>query len=584
MNIEMLTRIGSNEETIDKLASLIEIGISLSAEKDRDKLLRLILEHGQRLCRCDAATMYLINGDGHLEFSLRTKGDQLPARALPLHDPETGEPDEKHVATWVALHPHTVNIDDVYDDSRFDLSGTHEFDRLSGYRTVSLLTVPMRSRAGTVVGVLQFLNALDEDGQVSPFRSANIHLAEALAAQAAVAIENHALIDARSELINSIIRMIASAIDARSAHTGEHCARVPSLALMLAEAASASNEGSLAGFRFAGADEWREFRIGAWMHDCGKISTPDQVLDKGAKLEMFYNRIHEVRTRFEVLRRDAEIARLKAIADGADRQQEDQRFAERCAQLEDDFRFVASANLGVERTDAADAARLRKIASQTWTSHFDRRLGLTPAEIARAGTDPHAPSDVRGQQPLLSDRPEHCIEHTPRDRELFAQGFQVDVPEHRYNFGEVHNLSVRSGTLTPEERFISRSHVMHTLAMLELIPFPEGMKRIPEYAGTHHETLIGTGYPRRLNAEQLSIPARVMAIADIFEAITAPDRPYRRPNSLSEAMALLAGFRDRGTIDPELFALFLSSGLHRRYAEQFLAPDQIDHVDISRYL
>ncbi|MCB1954228.1 MAG: GAF domain-containing protein [Rhodocyclaceae bacterium] len=579
-----LSALQTNAETIDKLTSLIEIGISLSSERDRNKLLALILEHGKRLCHCDAATMYLIDGKDRLAFSLRTRGDPLPVSYLDLHDPQTGAPNENHLATWVALHPHSVVIDNAYDEPRFDLSGTHEMDRLSGYRTVSMLTVPMRSRGGTVVGVLQFLNALDGDAQVTPFAHPLVQVAEALAAQAAVAIENHALVEGRSQLIDSIIRMIASAIDARSPHTGDHCERVPSLALMIAEAANAADEGTLADFRFRSQEEWREFRIGAWMHDCGKITTPDQVLDKGAKLEMFYNRIHEVRMRFEVLRRDAEIARLQALLDGEDHAAADARFAETCAHLSDDFRFVAEMNLGAESTRPEDIARLRKIASTTWTSHYDRRLGLTPAELSRMGSDPASAADPWGEERLLQDRPEHRVPHTPRDRDLFAGGFRVDVPKHRFDYGELHNLSVPSGTLTPEERFLSRAHVMHTLAMLELIPFPEGMTRVPEYAGTHHETLTGTGYPRKLDADDLSIPARIMAIADIFEAVTAPDRPYRKPNTLSEALDLLAGFRNRGTIDPDLFALFLRSGIHLRYAEQYLTPEQIDPVDIARYL
>lgn len=584
MPFSSLAEFRNEAETIDKLASLIEIGISLSAERDRNKLLQLILDHGKRLCQCDAATMYLIRGDDELEFSLRTKGDPLPVAHLNLHDPVTGAPNENHLATWVALHPHTVVIDDAYDESRFDLSGTHEIDQLSGYRTVSMLTVPMRGRSGAVVGVLQFLNALDDEGAIVPFRDSLVRFAEALAAQAAIAIDNHALMEGRSELIDAIIRMIASAIDARSPHTGEHCERVPSLAMMLVDAASAVKAGPLADFRFRSQDEWREFRIGAWMHDCGKITTPDQVLEKGAKLEMFYNRIHEVRMRFEVLRRDAEIERLQAMISGGDAAEADARFAQRCAQLAEDFEFIARMNHGAERSAPEDIERLRALAAETWQSHFDRRLGLTPGELQRMGADPDAPQDSWVREKLLQDRPEHRVPHTPRDRHLFSRGFRVDVPQHRFDFGELHNLSVSSGTLTAEERFLSRAHVMHTLAMLELIPFPEGMRRIPEYAGTHHETLTGTGYPRRLRADELSIPARIMAIADIFEAVTAPDRPYRKPNSLSEAVGLLAEFRDRGTIDPELFALFLTSGIHLRYAEQYLNPDQIDSVDISRYL
>ncbi|MCB1886665.1 MAG: GAF domain-containing protein [Rhodocyclaceae bacterium] len=579
-----LSNLQTSAETVDKLTSLIEIGISLSAERDRNKLLSLILEHGKRLCHCDAATMYLVDDEDRLAFSLRTRGDPLPVSHLALHDPVTGAPNERHLATWVALHPHSVVIDDAYDEPRFDLSGTHEMDRLSGYHTQSMLTVPMRSRAGTVVGVLQFLNALDTDGQVVPFRHPLVQVAEALAAQAAVAIENHALLEGRAELIDAIIQMIAGAIDARSPHTGEHCARVPTLALMLAEAAGASEEGVHANFRFRSQDAWREFRIGAWMHDCGKITTPDHVLEKGAKLEMFYNRIHEVRMRFEILRRDADIARLQSVIDGEDPAQADARFAETCTRLAEDFAFVAGMNLGAESTRPEDVERLRRIGDQAWTSHFDRRLGLTPAEHQRLGPDAAAPAGASRRERLLQDRPEHRISHTPRDRELFARGFRVDVPKYRLDHGEMHNLSVPSGTLTPEERFLSRAHVMHTLSMLELIPFPDGLKRVPEYAGTHHESLTGNGYPRRMSADELSVPARIMAIADIFEALTAPDRPYRKANSLSEAIELLAGFRDRGSIDPDLFALFLREGIHLRYAEQFLKPEQIDSVNIARYV
>jgi len=353
MTMSKLARISGDAESFDRLASLIEIGISLSAERDRDKLLQLILEHGRRLCQCDAATMYLVTGDDRLTFSLRTRGDPLPVGHLDLHDPHSGAPNERHLATWVALHPHSVLIDDAYDEPRFDLSGTHEIDRLSGYRTVSMLTVPMRARTGVVVGVLQFLNALDEDGRIVPFGRSLVPFAEALAAQAAVAIDNHALMDGRSQLIDSIIQMIASAIDARSPHTGEHCERVPSLAMMLAEAASASEEGSLRDFRFKSGDDWREFRIGAWMHDCGKITTPDQVLEKGAKLEMFYNRIHEVRTRFEVLRRDAEIAMLKARLEGTEARQAEAEFARRCRQLDQDFSSTSAASGWTAPTSSA---------------------------------------------------------------------------------------------------------------------------------------------------------------------------------------------------------------------------------------
>ncbi len=569
--------------TEQKLASLVENGLLLSKERDRDKLLRHILFSGRELCNCDAGTMYLKTDHGTLRFALRTNEIGLPRMEIPLADPDTGKPNESFASIYVALHGETVFIDDVYRETRFDMAGTKQFAEESGYKTVSMLTVPMSPRKGEVTGVLQFVNALDPDtGQIIPFSKEIAGFVEALASQSAVALENFNLLDAQKALMDSMIRLIAGAIDTKSPYTGGHCERVPELAVMLAQEAAKVDSGPLAGFRFETEEEWREFQIGVWLHDCGKVTTPEYVVDKATKLETIYNRIHEVRTRFEVLLRDAEIERLNAVATGTDPAAAAEGFAARKAQLIDDFAFIAECNIGGEFMAPEKVERVRKIAGETWLRHFDDRLGLSHEELKRYEGTPAADRPVR--EPLLADQPHHIL---PRgvDKALDPKyGFQVKVPQHLYNFGEVYNLSIGRGTLTEEERFKINEHIIQTIVMLEAMPFPKDLRRVPEYAGTHHETLIGSGYPRKLTKEQLSVPARITAIADIFEALTASDRPYKKAKTLSESVKILSFFKKDRHIDPDLFDLFLRSGVYRRYAEKFLKPEQIDEVDIAKYV
>jgi HD-GYP domain-containing protein (c-di-GMP phosphodiesterase class II) len=570
-------------EAREQLASLVENGLLLASERDRDKLLRHILMAGKRICNADAATLYLKTDSGGLRFALRSRSDSLPSTELPLIDPHTGLPDEHHVCTSVALHNRSVLIDDVYAESRFDLSGTRHFDLESGYRTVSMLAVPMAPRGGEVIGVLQFINATDRrNNKVVAFSQQDASFVEALAAQAAVALENHHLMAAQNELIDAMVRILAGAIDAKSAHTGGHCERVPQLAMMLAEEACRVDSGPLADFRFASADEWREFRIGAWLHDCGKVTTPEHIVEKATKLEVIHNRIHEVRLRFEILRRDAEIARLQARLDGADPAAADAVFAASVRELEDDFAFVAGCNIGGETLAGAAVERLHAIAGRHWLRHFDDRLGLSNEELARVEMLPAAALPV--QERLLADKPHHLIPRPASPGLDPAYGFRMAVPEHLYNQGELYNLSVSRGTLTVEDRYKINEHIMQTIVMLEQLPLPKNLRRVPEYAGTHHETLRGSGYPRGLSREQLSVPARIMAIADIFEALTACDRPYKKAKTLSESIAILAQLKESDHIDPDLFDLFLTTGLYRRYGERYLKPEQMDDIDVAAYI
>jgi HD-GYP domain-containing protein (c-di-GMP phosphodiesterase class II) len=389
--------------------------------------------------------------------------------------------------------------------------------------------------------------------------------------------------ESQKRLLDAFIRLIAEAIDAKSPYTGGHCKRVPLIAERLLQEAHRSREGELADFRLEGAEAWEEFERGAWLHDCGKITTPEYVVDKATKLETIHNRIHEVRTRFEVLWRDAEIRYYEGLLAGDAREKLERELRREHAALLEEFDFIARVNIGGEFLDAESRERVERIARRTWLRHFDDRLGLSEAERQRMERVPVRP--LPAEERLLDDRPEHRIERTDFDREAYEKaGFTMPVPELLYNRGEVYNLTIERGTLTPEERFKINEHVIQTLRMLQQLPLPENMKRIPEYAGTHHEQMNGGGYPRSLKAEELSIPARVMAIADIFEALTASDRPYKKGKKLSVALKIMAGMARDGHIDSRLFGLFVRSELYREYAQKYLRPEQLDRVDVEAIL
>ncbi|MES2185039.1 MAG: HD domain-containing phosphohydrolase [Pseudomonadota bacterium] len=566
-----------------KLEKLVQTGILLGRAQERDALLRHVLFGARDIAHCAVATLFIKTDHQTLRFAMRTLDGALPSFEIPLYDAATGDANTQFAVARAALSGKSLVIDDVYSETRFDMSGTKHFHEGTDLHIVSMLNVPLQPRDGEVVGVLQLLNALDPaTGEVVPFDAETVGFIEALAAQSAVAIDNQNLARAQVELMDSMIKILAGAIDAKSAYTGGHCERVPELAFMLAEEASKVDTGPLAGFSFKTEAEWREFRIGAWLHDCGKVTTPEYVVDKATKLEINYNRIHEIRMRFEVLLRDAEIAALQAVAAGQDGGSARAAYAARRQQLRDDFAFVAEANIGGEFMAPDKVERVKAIAGETWWRQFDDRLGLSHEESKRHDGEPAPP--LPAPEPLLADKPWHVVPRVA-DKALDPKyGFQVKVPEHLYNYGEVYNLCIGRGTLSEEERFKINEHIIQTIVMLDNMPFPDNLKRVPEYAGTHHETLIGTGYPRRLTAAQMSIPSRIMAIADIFEALTASDRPYKKAKSLSESIQILSFFKKDQHIDGDLFDLFLRSGAYLRYARQYLQPEQIDEVDLTRYL
>jgi HD-GYP domain-containing protein (c-di-GMP phosphodiesterase class II)/ABC-type amino acid transport substrate-binding protein len=394
------------------------------------------------------------------------------------------------------------------------------------------------------------------------------------------AIQRHE--KAQEELLDAFIKVIAQAIDDKSPHTAGHCERVPELAFMLARAAEQSDQGPFKEFAFKNEEEWREFQVAAWLHDCGKITTPEHIIDKGTKLETIYNRIHEVRMRFEVLWRDAEIDYLIQLAQpGADQAELAQQKNDKQQQLRDDFAFIANANVGGEFISEEDVAKLHELAEITWLRYFDDQLGLSSGEISRLQTDSRP---LPATEKLLVDRPEHLIErHHSTDYDP-KFGIKMAVPKYLYNLGELHNLAISRGTLSAEDRFKINEHIISTIKMLESLPFPDELKRVPRYASTHHETMKGTGYPRKLTGEQLSMPERIMVLADIYEALTAADRPYKKAKPVSQALDILHKMVQNDHIDVEVFELFLRSGVYLQYAQRFLPARQIDEIDINQYL
>lgn len=582
MRVALQTRTRALEQVSDQLAALIETGASLVHETDRARLVQAVLAAAREVTRVQAAALFVRDDTDQLR-ALATSGfspGYVPA-PMDLHDPGLRR---TSMVVQVALAGEAFVVDDAATDTREPLADWLRMSPQAGLATVSVACLPLRAPDGQIMGVMQLFNARDENGQTVPFGANLLRYAQALAAQAAVALDKHRLVEAQRQLLDALVRILADAVDAKSPYTGRHSARVPALAMMLGREAHAATSGPLAAFGLHSDEAWREFHVGAALHDCGKVTTPEHVIDKATKLETVYNRLHEVRMRFEVVLRDARIEALQDQLQGrATAQQAEAEAARRAAQLVQEFAFLAACNQGSEAPmTPEDMARVRAIGQQRWQRHFDDRLGLSWHELALRRQVP-APA-LPASETLLADQPWHLVPRDAAEHSALTEGFQMRVPAQLYNLGEVYNLCVARGTLTEEERFKVNEHIIHTIRMLESAHFPAAFRRVPEYAGTHHETLDGLGYPRGLRAEALSVPARIMAIADIFEALTAQDRPYKQGKPLSEALAILQRLVQRGKIDADLFALFLRSGVYLRYAQRFLVPAQIDSVDIEALL
>ena len=556
------------------LASFIEISASLSAEQQFDALLDKVLRETLDISEADGGLLYLIDErSGSLEpQQLIIDGATQQAQTMPAYPA-----DSTQLPEWLRQAA----------DGDAALSLNLGFERAGEYQTLlhrldsprmRLVACGLHNRRGVAVGVLVlFQRDSGEEDQSSLLRPERIALCRAISGVAALCIDSQRLLLNQKQLLDAVIQLIAGAIDAKSPYTGGHCQRVPELTLMLAQAA-ARDEQRFAAFQ-PSADEWEALHIASWLHDCGKVTTPEYVVDKATKLECITDRIHEIRTRFEVLKRDAWIDYWQGLAEGGDRASLSQARDQQLAQLDDDFTFVARCNLGAERVATEDLERLRQISGRTWLRTLDDRIGVSWEEAQRMARTPAPALPVA--EPLLADRPEHLVERLPGER-LEADnpwGFNMRVPQYRFNRGELYNLSVARGTLTEEERYIINHHMVQTIRMLAHLPLPPHLAQVPEIAGGHHEKMDGSGYPRGLTGEQMSLPARMMAIADIFEALTAADRPYKKAKPISEALTIMADMCRHAHVDPQLFELFVRAGVYRDYAERFLATEQIDTVD-----
>ena len=546
----------------------IEISTAVAAERDFDRLLPRLLSETISAAEADGGLLYLNDNEKLLPTTaLKSDGTALPLSAASIAATAT----ETLLGRALSKGQTSSGQLDEADIAALGLSET-----LAATGASHAIAVPLLNRDKNLVGALLLLRHAETD-------AARLSFIEAVSGSAAVSLENKELIKAQKLLFAAFIQLIASAIDAKSPYTGGHCARVPELTKMLARAACAETSGPYQNFQL-NPEEWEAVHVAAWLHDCGKVTTPEYVVDKATKLETIYDRIHEVRMRFEVLKRDAEISSLKAIAAGSPEADARQTLRDTLAKIDDDFAFVAHCNKGGEVMAAENLARLQAISQQSWTRTLDDRIGISHEELARKARTVAPPLPV--SEPLLADKLEHQFERRAQDRMPADNpwGIRMTVPELLYNKGEVYNLGVARGTLSEEERYKINEHIVQTLIMLNQLPFPKHLRQVPEIAAGHHEKMDGSGYPRKLHKAEMSPLARMMAIADIFEALTAVDRPYKQGKTLSESIRIMSFMKKEQHIDPELFDLFLKSGVYLEYARQFMKAEQIDHVDIAAYL
>ena len=536
------------DNLVSKIARLNEIGIALSADRDADVVCDRILKGAMELTDADGGSLYRMSEDQkELNFVIVTthslgidmggiSGKEIKFPPVSLFDKQ-GNANKSNVVSCAVHDDCTINIHDAYHAEGFDFTGTRKFDQQTGYRTQSILTIPMKNHQGDIIGVLQLINAHDvETDKTRDFTAQDQQLAESLASQAAISITTNRLIEEQRELFEAFIELMASAIDEKSPYTGGHCKRVPELTMMIAEACHECDQGPLSEFHMEEKDRY-ELQIAGWLHDCGKVTTPEYVVDKATKLETIYDRLNTVDARFEILKRDAMIELLEKKIERIGMNPETefgdllQDYESRVAKLDDDRNFVRKSNVGGEFMDEDSKQRIRDISEYRYV-------------------DPH------GAYSKLLDE------------------------------NEVENLTIERGTLTHDEREVINNHIVVTIKMLEELPFPKHLKNVPEYAGGHHERMDGKGYPRGLKREDMSWQARMMGIADIFEALSASDRPYKTGKPLTECLRILGFMKKDHHVDPDIFDVFVRDKVYMRYAEAFLPKDQIDevvHADIPGY-
>ncbi|MGB7402956.1 MAG: HD domain-containing phosphohydrolase [Arcobacter sp.] len=529
----------TNRSNINKkeIKKLIDIGKSLTSEKNFDVLMEKILLGAKEFSDADGGTLYLVSDDKkRLKFQV-VQTDSLSIKMggtegkitwpeLPLYK-EDGKPNEQMVAALCALDGKLINIPDVYETKDFNFEGTKKFDESTGYRTKSMLVIPMKNHEDDVIGVLQLLNKMDDDGNTITFTNEDKQLIESMASQAAVSITNNRLITELENLLDSFIKSIATAIGEKSEYTGGHINRVAEIAETLTKAIN-DDTTVFKDINFS-ADEIKQMSRAAWLHDIGKIVTPEYVVDKGKKLETIYDRVNTVKAKFEIVKKDYELAYYKNLSNTSSQKEKEQltiAFQNKITSLEEDLDFVISCNTGGEFMEDEKIERIKEIAKE---------------KLKINGEDTN----------LLSEN-------------------------------EVYNLCIKKGTLTNEERDIINNHVTVSYKMLETMPFPKKLKRVPVIAGSHHKMVKGGGYsaPEILDLP-MTIEDKILAVADVFEALTANDRPYKKANSLNTSLKILSFMIKDQHLDRDIVKFFVDNNLHLDYANKYLSEEQMDEITVD---
>lgn len=557
---------GPNEIILPDLLALNDSLIN----DDYPVIIEKVMRVARKACDADGCFFFSVSDNKYinLEYSrvnslnVGISGTENMAFFPSVFLPDVKNRSRKAPSEYCALNREIINSPNIFQTTGIDTDLIAKFDDANNYSTISLLAIPLVDRKDNLLGVAQFTNAKDANGKIISFTTEAQKVVLSVCKLITIALENKNQKEAYSQLLESFIEVLARAIDAKSPYTGSHCQRVPIIARLLATAAVQETTGNLKTFEMS-PDDWYTLHIASWLHDCGKVTTPEYIVDKATKLETIFNRIHEIRNRFEILRRDAHIEYLQKRLNNIDTKQHLQaEFVAKVKQLEEDFAFVAKCNTGDIELNDRDIARLEQISQIQFVRYFNRMLGLSWAER----------DNVENKDFYV---------HPARENLLQNRKDQIFGP---YNRGELYNLEIRRGTINKEERDKINEHIVVTIDMLKALPFPKELSKVVEYAGAHHERIDGKGYPNGPTGDQMSVPAKIMAIADIFEALTANDRPYKEPKKLSEVLRIMQQMKHNGHIDPDLYDVFIRSKVYQDYAEQYMDKNQIDEVTPEDYL
>ncbi len=514
------------------LSQLIEIGNLLTNEKDLNILIEKILLTAKNLSNADGGTLYLVNErelfftvvqTDSLNIKMGGTQEKISWPSLSLYKQDNSA-NRQMVAVLCALENKLINIEDVYYEKGFDFSGTKKFDENTGYRTKSMLVVPLTNYDNEVIGVLQLLNKHDSKNRVISFTKEDEKLIKSMSFQAAISIENTRLIKSLEDLLNSFIKSIANAMGEKSYHTGGHIKKVAYIASLFAE--EINKDTTIYKDVNYTITQLKEIETAAWLHDIGKITTPEHIIDKSTKLETIYDRVELIKAKIEVAKRDLEIELLKQKLSNTPKiNLLEEKTQKEILKLQRDLDFICKINYG---------AYMSEEMKQRVVDISKRQISINNQKIN-----------------LLSD-------------------------------DEIYNLNIQRGTLTEEEREIINNHVVVTYDMLNTLPFPKKLKRVPLIAGSHHKKVGGGGYgAKEIMHLPMSLEDKMLAIADVFEALTSNDRPYKKGNTLSKSMRILADMVKDKSLDKELMQFFVQKKLYLKFAHEFLIKEQIDEFDID---